>query len=116
MEVTLWENANGKCPAGEFIEELDDKTRKKALAAMDFVEKHGFLSLRSKHLKKLVGYDLYETLFHGNKKTYRLFGVIRQGKYIIVHGFLKKSPKAKETPKKEIKTALERVKIIDQKK
>lgn len=105
MEIELWESNNGHSPAGDFIEELDGKVKRKIFQRIEEFETYGLKLLQSGHLKKLSGYNIYELRISFNKQHYRLLGVIQESRFLILHGFNKKS---RETPLKEIRVTLNR--------
>lgn len=63
--------------------------------------------LKSPHAKKVINTPLWELRVLG-EKSLRFFYIAKLGKsFLLLHGFTKKRQK---TPKKEIKTALTRLK------
>lgn len=109
MEVEFYTSASGRNYVGDFIAVLPAKTIKKVYRQLELVEKYG-LSMHSKVVKKLQGYDLYEIIIDFNRVCYRIFCVVRNTTCWLLHMFAKKTP---NTPKKEINTALERTKSLD---
>lgn len=108
MEITFWENDNGKRPVVDFIESLEVKTQKKVSFILEIIEKYGITS-GNNYFEKLKNCPLYEVKIRFNKKWHRIFCKVVENKCYLVHGFFKKSNK---TPTREIKTALERAKQI----
>ena len=89
--------------AQEFLEQLDEKTRKKIYQTFD----RASLLLDAETFKKLANTDIWEfrTLF--NKKKYRVLAFWDKTQpietlVIATHGFIKKTQK---TPQKEIHKA-----------
>ena len=93
-------------PVQDFIQSLDMKTRTKVANSLNLLEEFG-IKLSSPHTKKLIGTDLWELRILGQDNL-RIFYVAVIGKsFLLLHGFVKKKQK---TDKREIKTALGRLK------
>ena len=85
---------------------LDEATRAKVANSISLLTDYGPI-LRPPYIKKLQD-KLYELRVSG-KVAVRIFYTIVDGKYYLLHGFKKKTEK---TPLKEIKTALDRMKML----
>lgn len=95
----------GNCPFQEFLDELPEDDRDDFLILIEQVAAIGFQhSQKLKLTKNMAGQDnLFELRLSGEKNEQRgLYFKHDKGKYIITHGFTKKS---QQTPKKEIKRA-----------
>ena len=90
--------------AQEFLEQLDDKTRKKIYQTFD----RASLLLDVEAFKKLADTDIWEFRTFFNKKKYRVLAFWDKTQsietlVIATHGFVKKTQK---TPQKEIDKAI----------
>jgi phage-related protein len=108
--VELYEKVDGKAPVLDFILGLNPKKQAKIYREIDLLEKFGN-ELHYPHVdivqgKKYVG--LWELRIEFASNIFRIFYFLPQNnKVILLHGIVKKKPK---TPKKELDTALERMK------
>jgi phage-related protein len=91
----------------EFIESLEKSTIAKVLRNIDLLEKFG-PKLGLPHSKKILT-RLFELRIRG-KQEVRIFYTFNKLHIILLHGFIKKSGRI---PKKEIQTALQRLKRLD---
>lgn len=104
--IAYYETADGKSPIFTFIENVSTKTQAKIANTLDLLEEYG-TTLGAPHVKKLSGYPLWELRILGSDNI-RIFYITQSGKtFLLLHGFLKKKQK---TDRKEIKTALARLK------
>lgn len=95
----------GNCPFQEFLDNLSENDRKEFIAVIKQVSILGFQhSQKLKLTKNMAGQDnLFELRLSGEDNEQRgLYFKHDKGKYLITHGFTKKTQK---TPKKEIKRA-----------
>lgn len=103
--IKAFETKRGEKPVEEFVKSLDEATIAKVIHTIDLLEKYGpFLGMP--HAKKLTS-DLYELRIRGKQGIRIIYSFVKE-KIILLHGFRKQTPK---TPKKEIETALSRLKI-----
>jgi phage-related protein len=108
--VELYEKEDGKSPVLDFILSLTPKQQAKIYREVDLLEKFGN-ELHYPHVdiirgKKYVG--LWELRIELASNIFRIFYFLPQNnKAILLHGIVKKKQK---TPKKELDTALERMK------
>ena len=105
-KVNFFQTARGDYPVQDFIEEQDKPTNAKIISAVELLETDGPY-LKPPYIKKLQD-KLYELRISG-KVTIRIFYTIKNGEYHLLHAFKKKTQK---TPPKEIKTALDRMKVL----
>jgi phage-related protein len=108
--VELYEKIDGKVPVLDFILSLNPKQQAKIYREIDLLEKFGN-ELHYPHVDIVQGkkYDgLWELRIELASNIFRIFYFLPQNnKVILLHGIVKKKPK---TPKKELDTALERMK------
>lgn len=96
-----------------FLDSLSRKERAKVLRNISLLEKFG-LNLRKPYVKSLKIQKLRELRVIFRSKIFRLlFFHYKERILVILHGFVKKT---KKTPVKEIKIALERIKIYRNKR
>lgn len=85
---------------------MDTKTQNKIADVLDLLEEFGIL-VGPPHLKKVTGTPLWELRILGSDNI-RIFYVAVVGrKFLLLHAFAKKKQK---TDRREIKTAIERLK------
>ena len=89
-----------------FIASLEKQSIAKVLRTIDLLEHFGH-RLSMPHSKKIIE-SLFELRIRGNQEV-RIFYTFKRGSAILLHGFIKKSQK---TPKKEIKTAMKKLRLI----
>ncbi len=93
-------------PVYEFIESLQKKQKAKVFRILQYIEIYGLQSVLP-HVKKLLGFPLWEIRVLG-KDNIRIFYIsIEKENVLLLHGFVKKTQK---TEKKEISTAMKRLK------
>ena len=90
-----------------FIESLEKPTIAKVLRTIDLLEKFG-QKLGPPHTKK-ISTHLFELRISG-KQEIRIFYSFHKSQILLLHGFIKKSQKI---PQKEIKIALQKLKLLD---
>ena len=104
--VEFYTKENGKIPVKEFLLSLSPKLRAKAFSDIDLLRKHGS-ELREPYVKPLKGKankGLYELRIKFSSDIARIFYfTFYDNKYILLHGFIKKTDK---TPQKEIDIAI----------
>ncbi|HEY4510046.1 MAG TPA: type II toxin-antitoxin system RelE/ParE family toxin [Candidatus Paceibacterota bacterium] len=91
----------------KFIEALERQTIAKVFRAIDLLEGFG-PRLGMPHSKK-IDHDLFELRIRGVQEV-RIFYTVHRTSIVLLHGFVKKSQK---TPKKEIRTAVQRIRALD---
>jgi len=102
MEIRIIDDSLEK-----FIINLQKATAAKVLRTIDLLEKFG-QKLGMPHTKK-ISTHLFELRISG-KQEVRIFYGFYKSQIFLLHGFVKKSQKI---PKKEIKTALQKIKLLD---
>ncbi|MDI3548594.1 MAG: hypothetical protein PWR10_2246 [Halanaerobiales bacterium] len=108
MYTIIYYEENNKSSVVEFIMKHSPKEQAKILREIDLLEEFG-LFLGMPHIRKLKGTNnnLWELRIKHSSNIFRiLFFTIKNGKFVLLHGFKKKSNK---TPKQEINIALNRL-------
>lgn len=105
-EINYYKTQRGRYPAREFIFEQSESIRARINHSITLLNISGPF-LKPPYMKKISN-KLYELRIVG-KEQIRIFYTIYQNKYYLLHGFKKKTQK---TPKKEIETALDRMRNI----
>lgn len=104
-KIDYFKTSAGREPVQEFIDDLQEKTRTRVYHTIELLAEFGPI-LKMPHAKKVIGTPLWELRVLG-EASLRFFYVAKIGQsFLILHGFTKRRQK---TPKKEIKTALERL-------
>lgn len=104
-KINYYKLPSGREPIQEFIEKLPEKARSRAYYTLELLAEFGPI-LKMPHVKKVSGTVLWELRILG-ESSFRFFYVaIMEKTFLIIHGFTKREQK---TPKKEIETALERL-------
>jgi len=107
LTVNYWRTSSGKAPVEKYIDEIGDKEEKaELLSALKGIQEYG---------TDVVGVDfrqiedkLWELKIRAHSKQHRIFYVVLKGnEMILLHAYLKKTPKA---PVREIQTAKRRLK------
>ena len=105
ITIEMYARENGEVPVKDFIDSLPTKLKAKAVRDIDLLGKYGS-SLGEPYVKSLKGMDnkgLYELRIKFSNDNARIFYfTMKEQKYILLHGFIKKSMK---TPKRELERA-----------
>jgi phage-related protein len=105
-KIIYYQASNQKnFPVYDFIESLDFKSQAKVSSSFDLLEKYG-INLGIPHIKKLKSYDLWELRILGGDNIRIFYVAVKDRKFLLLHGFVKKKQK---TDFKEIKIALNRL-------
>ena len=103
--IDFYKNENGKIPVQDFLYSLEPKLRAKAFRDIELLQNLGN-ELKEPYVKSLKGNKnkgLYELRIKFSNDIARIFYFTYcDNKYILLHGFIKKSMK---TPTKEIDKA-----------
>lgn len=103
-QLDLWQNENGFCPAGEFLDELR-KTKKveyeRVMKKLDRFRKNSLTVLRQTQIiGKVVNEEFWELRLSVPIEI-RLLGIIKDNQkpeiFLAVHGFHKKDQKIKRS-------------------
>ena len=108
MELQNYQTPAGSCPLEEYLNSLNEKTRKKVFRNLERLEREGFSLLRTSDIfSKITGYqDLSELKIKFNKMEHRVIcGKTKMGLYTL-DGFSKKEGKLKQ---KDITRSLNRL-------
>jgi len=103
-EVIYYEE-NNESPVVIFISEKPPKEQAKILREIDLLEQFG-LTLGMPHIRKLVNSELWELRVRLGSNIFRILFKDMNNKYLLLHGFQKKTDKV---PKTEINVALRRL-------
>ncbi len=104
-KVDYYDTPSGRKPVEDFIDKLADKPRSRVYNTLELLVELG-TRLGLPHAKKVVGTPLWELRILG-EKSLRFFYIAKIGRvFLLLHGFTKKTRKI---PKKELKTALARL-------
>lgn len=105
--ILYYQTPQGTFPLQDFINSLDARAKSKVVNTINLLEQYG-IRLGPPHAKKLVGTNLWELRMLGQDNIRILYVAITGKKFLLLHGFNKKTQK---TDKKEIDTALARLKV-----
>ncbi|MCX5716884.1 MAG: type II toxin-antitoxin system RelE/ParE family toxin [Nitrospirae bacterium] len=107
--VNYWRNPSGKAPVERYIDDIDNKEeRAELLSILSGIQEKGTdaLGVEFKHIEG----KLWELKIKTHGSQHRIFYVVLRGnEMILLHAYLKKTPKA---PLKEIQTAKHRLKQL----
>jgi len=106
-EIVFFTLPSGKKPVREYIKGAEKDVRGRLLAAIDVLREEGFLT--EPRSKSIAGVSkLRELRIKHARGISRILYLVESGpRFILLHGFTKKTPK---TPKKEIDIAVSRMK------
>ncbi|KKR67489.1 MAG: Phage-related protein [Microgenomates group bacterium GW2011_GWA2_40_6] len=96
----------GDNPVRDFLNE-NPKIKTKAFRIFENIEEFGLVSAIP-HIKKLSGQPLWEIRILGQDSARIIYATKVKSEITLLHAFKKKS---KKTPPKEIRTALDRLKL-----
>ena len=105
-KIRFFQTARGDYPVKNFTEEQERSTFAKIIHSIELLETHGPF-LKPPYSKK-IRQNLYELRIPG-KITIRVLYTAYKNQFFLLHAFKKKTQK---TPPKEIKTALDRMKVL----
>ena len=93
---------NGHNEFLEFYNTLPYKDRRKLMATIEIIEKEGMIVAFQLELVKKIDYEIYEIRSKISSNIQRVLYFHNNNKYIVTHGFTKKTQK---TPVREIQHA-----------
>lgn len=105
-KVIYYTTTNGQNPARVFIESLQERQQRKIIRLLTSIQMYG-LTTAITHVKKLTGTELWEIRILGQDNIRVFYASVLTDSILVLHGFIKKS---QQTPRKEIETALNRLK------
>jgi len=105
-KVELFATASGKMPVSKFFRKLDDSTLDKVFRVLDILAKYGPQTPQP-YAKKIT--NQISELRTSGKNAIRLLYSRNGNKYVILHGFKKKTQKL---PKKELEIAMKRASYL----
>lgn len=105
VEIELYQKENGEVPVSDFVKSLPEKLQAKAYRDIKLLQKYGN-DLKEPHVRVLHGQEnkgLYELRIRFSSDIARIFYfACVNGKYVLLHGFIKKTMK---TPLRELQRA-----------
>lgn len=104
-EIDYYETTSGKEPVREFIEGLETRAKSKVYQVFELLSEFGII-LGQPHVKKVIGTPLWELRILGDNSIRLFYVIVVHGKFLILHGFVKRQQK---TLVKEINTAIKRL-------
>ncbi len=105
-KIEYYSTSLGRTPIKDFIDGLGEKPKARVFNTLELLTEFG-TGLGLPHAKKVTSTPLWELRILG-EKSLRFFYVAKVGRvFLLLHGFTKKTQKI---PRKEIKTALNRLK------
>ncbi|MBI4596428.1 MAG: type II toxin-antitoxin system RelE/ParE family toxin [Candidatus Tectomicrobia bacterium] len=109
FHINYWRNLSGKAPVEEYIDAINNKEEKaKLLSTLTGVQKFGTNAV-GVEFRQIKG-KLWELKIKSHGNQHRIFYVVFTGsEMILLHAYLKKTPKA---PEKERKIAEQRLKQL----
>ena len=105
-KVNFFQTERGDYPVKDFANKQDNATKAKIALSIRLLMNQGPF-LKPPYIKKLRN-NIYELRISG-KIAVRIFYTIHKNEYYLLHAFKKKS---QNTPNKEIKIAIDRLKEI----
>lgn len=93
-------------PVHDFINSLNPTAKSKVINTINLLEEYG-VKLGPPRAKKLAGTELWELRILGEDNIRIFYVTVVDKAFLLLHGFIKKKQK---TDKKEIKTAIARLK------
>lgn len=103
--IIYYETLQGRPPVWKFINSLESKAKSKIINTIDLLAEFG-ITLGHPHTKKLAGTNLWELRTLGNDSLRILYTSVPNKKFLLLHGFQKKTQK---TEPREIRTAVNRL-------
>lgn len=104
-KIVYYETPSGRVPVEEFINSLQEIAQTKVFNTFELLAEFG-INLGLPHAKKVTSTPLWEVRVLG-ETSLRFFYIAKVGReFLLLHGFSKKRQKIQ---KKEIKTALARL-------
>jgi len=109
LSVNYWRNPSGKAPVERYIDSIDNKeVRAELLSVLNGIQEKGTDAV-GVEFRQIEG-KLWELKIRTHSNQHRIFYVVlKSNEMILLHAYLKKTPKA---PVKEIQTAKQRLKQL----
>ena len=107
--IRYWRNPSGKAPVERYIDDVDNKEeRAKILSTLNGIQHYGTDAI-GVDFKQIEG-KLWELKIRIYGNQHRIFYVVLRGnEMVLLHAYLKKTPRA---PVREIKIAKQRMKQL----
>lgn len=103
--IEFYRSETGKSPVENFLMDLEKKTAVKVYGAIKLLKKHG-IYLKEPYVKHIEG-KIYELRIKDPKGIYRILYFAASGrKFVMLHGFVKKTKKTPEEEKLKAKKRL----------
>lgn len=106
-QIEYFETQPGQSPTRDFVKNLDSIAKAKIITTFNLLLEFN-LKLGQPHCKKVSGTPLHELRVLGQNNLRIFYIAVVNQKFLLLHGFVKKSNK---TPQKEIETALKRLQV-----
>lgn len=110
IELDFYVKENGKIPVQDFLYSLNPKLRAKAFSDIELLKQLG-TELKEPYVKPIKGKDnkgLYELRIKFSSDIARIFYfTYHNNKFVLLHGFIKKTIKTPETEIKRAKKYME---------
>lgn len=110
IELDFYVKENGKIPVQDFLYSLNPKLRAKAFSDIELLKQLG-TELKEPYVKPIKGKDnkgLYELRIKFSSDIARIFYFIYyNNKFVLLHGFIKRTVKTPETEIKRAKKYME---------
>ena len=107
-KVEFYPPGSDVSPVADFLDSLPLLVLTKVRHVLRLLQEFG-PQLRQPYSKKLTGYSKLFELRTSGSSPIRLLYTVSKGKFIILHGLVKKT---NQTPAREIKTALSRMRLL----
>jgi phage-related protein len=109
FHINYWRNPSGKAPVEKYIDDIGNKEESaEMLSALQGIQEYGTDAV-GVDFRQIEG-KLWELKIRTHGKQHRIFyAVLRGNEMILLHAYLKKTPKA---PVREIETARQRLKQL----
>lgn len=109
FHINYWRNPSGKAPVKKYIDDISNKEeRAELLSTLQGIQEYGTDAV-GVDFRQIEG-KLWELKIRTHGKQHRIFyAVLRGNEMILLHAYLKKTPKA---PVREIETARQRLKQL----
>lgn len=109
FHINYWRTPSGKAPVEKYIDDIGNKEeRADLLSALQGIQEYGTDAV-GVDFRQIEG-KLWELKIRTHGKQHRIFYAVLRGiEMILLHAYLKKTPKA---PVREIETARQRLKQL----
>lgn len=107
--INYWRNPSGRAPVEKYIDNIDNiEERAEILSTLGGIQTHGTDAV-GVEFRQIEG-KLWELKIRTHGNQHRIFYVVlKRSEMVLLHAFLKKTPKA---PQNEIETAKQRLRLL----